>query len=242
MSQSKNKQLLPKLIIALAVTFIVPLSFYLVAKLLHKDKLQLPRRYGVEKFLPRTVDGKQVVDTEYHHVADLELINQLGQKVSLNKDLKGKILVVDFFFSHCPVVCPKLTKNMKLLLRAFRKDPKREEQLDNQIQFISITVDPERDSFQRLRIYADENGVDHDHWFMLTGEKKKIYDFVRNELVLTVGEGDGGAEDFIHTEKITVLDADRYIRGYYEGLDSLSIAKCAYDLSLLTMEKKKQTK
>jgi len=241
MSQPKSKNLLPKLLIAIAVTSLVPLSFFLIAKLLHKDRLQLPRRYGIEKLISKTVDGKQVVDTEYHHVSDLELINQLGQKISLNKDLKGKILVVDFFFSHCPVVCPKLTNNMKLLLRAFRKDPKREEQLGNQIQFISITVDPERDSFQRLRIYADQYGVDHDHWYMLTGDKKKIYDFARNELMLTVGEGDGGAEDFIHTEKITILDADRCIRGYYAGLDSLEISKCAYDLSLLTMEKKKQT-
>ncbi len=131
---------------------------------------------------------------------------------------------------------------MKLLLRAFRKDPKREEQLDNQIQFISLTVDPERDSFQQLRKFADQYGVDHDHWYMLTGDKKKIYDFARYELKLTVGEGDGGAEDFIHTEKITILDGDRFIRGYYAGLDSFEISKCAYDLSLLTMEKKKQTK
>ncbi len=242
MSQPKSKNLLLKLLIAIAVTSIVPLSFFLIAKLLHKDKLLLPRKYGVESIIPKTVKGKQVVDTEYHQVSDLVLVNQLGQSISLNKDLKGKILVVDFFFSHCPIVCPKLTKNMKLLLRAFRKDPKREEQLDNQIQFISLTVDPERDSFQQLRKFADQYGVDHDHWYMLTGDKKKIYDFARYELKLTVGEGDGGAEDFIHTEKITILDGDRFIRGYYAGLDSFEISKCAYDLSLLTMEKKKQTK
>ena len=242
MSQPKSKNLLLKLLIAIAVTSIVPLSFFLIAKLLHKDKLLLPRKYGVESIIPKKVEGKQVVDTEYHQVSDLVLVNQLGQSISLNKDLKGKILVVDFFFSHCPIVCPKLTKNMKLLLRAFRKDPKREEQLDNQIQFISLTVDPERDSFQQLRKFADQYGVDHDHWYMLTGDKKKIYDFARYELKLTVGEGDGGAEDFIHTEKITILDGDRFIRGYYAGLDSFEISKCAYDLSLLTMEKKKQTK
>lgn len=242
MSQPKRKNFLPKLLIAIAVTSLVPLSFFLIAKFLHKDKLLLPRKYGVESIIPKKVEGKQVVDTEYHQVSDLVLVNQLGQSISLNKDLKGKILVVDFFFSHCPIVCPKLTKNMKLLLRAFRKDPKREEQLDNQIQFISLTVDPERDSFQQLRKFADQYGVDHDHWYMLTGDKKKIYDFARYELKLTVGEGDGGAEDFIHTEKITILDGDRFIRGYYAGLDSFEISKCAYDLSLLTMEKKKQTK
>jgi protein SCO1/2 len=237
-----KKVFLPKIFLAIAVTFLVPLSFYLIAKLLHKDKLNLPRRYGFEKLVTKTVDGKQIIDSDFHHVTDLVLVNQLGQQVSLNNDLKGKILVVNFFFSHCPIICPKLTNNIKLLQRAFRKDPKREAQLDNQIQFISLTVDPERDSFQQLRMYADHYGVNHDHWYLLTGEKKKIYDFARNELLLSVGQGDGGAEDFIHTENITILDADRCIRGYYAGLDSLAIAKCAYDLSLLTMEKKKQTK
>ena len=112
-----------------------------------------------------------------------------------------------------------------------------ESNLDTAVQFISITVDPLRDSFQALRAYADRYKVNHDHWWFLTGDKKSIYDYARNELHLTVGPGDGGADDFIHTEDLILLDGNREIRGYYEGLDTASIRKCADDIVLLTLEK-----
>jgi protein SCO1/2 len=160
--------------------------------------------------------------------------------VSLNKDLKGKILIVDFFFTTCPDVCPKLTSNLALLQKAFKKDPKKEFVIGNEIQLLSITVDPGRDSVPVLRAYADRYAVDHDRWWFLTGGKPAIYNYARNELGLSVQPGDGGAEDFIHTKKIVVIDQDRYIRGYYDGTDSVALKKCADDVVLLTLEKKKK--
>ena len=146
--------------------------------------------------------------------------------------------MIDFFFSTCPSVCPRLSKNMKQLQTSFRKDTKKEASLDTIVQFISITVNPEHDSFPVLRKYADRFGANHDHWWFLTGSKKTIYDFARNELHLTVGPGDGGADDFIHTEQFALIDKDRYIRGYYNGTNDTSVRKCADDIVLLTMERK----
>ena len=229
-----------KLLLAIAIAVLVPLSFFLAAKLLKKDHLNMPRYYISEKINGRMVDGKMQYDTIFHRIADLRLTNQMGDMISLNNDLKGKILVIDFIYTSCPSVCPRLTANMKMLQQAFRKDPKKESSLSNDVQLVSITVDPKRDSFQQMRRYADRFGVNHDDWYFLTGDKKDIYDFARNELGVSVQPGDGSEEDFIHTQKIVVVDQNRYIRGYYDGLDSIAIGQCAYDISLLSIEKKKR--
>lgn len=233
-SQKSNK----KIFLALVVAVLLPLSFYLVTNELSKGKVKMPHYYLVDKVDTSTVNGKQEADTIYHRVADIELTNQLGEKVWLNKSLPGKALVLDFFFTTCPSICPRLTKNMLLLQTSFKKDPKKEASLDTIVQFISITVNPGYDSFQVLRDYADRFGANHDHWWFLTGDKKAIYNFMRNELGVTTGPGDGGADDFIHTSRFVLLDKDRYIRGYYNGLNDTEVRKCADDIVLLTLERK----
>jgi len=202
----------------------------------------MPGHYGVERIDSAMVNGKLETDTTYHRVADLALINQLGDRITLDSTLKGRMLVVDFFFVNCPTICPVLSGNMALLQKAFRHNPKIENGLDNSVQFISITVNPERDSFPELRKYADRFGANHDHWWFLTGDKRSIYNFARNELKLAVGPGDGGADDFIHTEKMVLIDAKRNIRGYYDGLDTMQVKKCADDIVLITMEKEHKRK
>ena len=227
-----------KFILGLAVAVLVPLFCFLVVSRLSKGKSRMPGYYGLERIDSQVQGGKVSYDTVYHQVADVQLINQFGKKVSLNNDLKGKMLVIDFFFTTCPSICPRLTDNMRKLQKSYMKDPKKESSLDTVVQFISITVNPERDSFQVMRAYADRFGANHDHWWFLTGDKKSIYSFARNELKVTVGPGDGGAEDFIHTEKMVLLDRDRLVRGYYDGLKDTSVLRCADDIVYLTLERK----
>lgn len=231
-----------KFVIGLAVACLLPLSFYLIAKLLKKDHIIMPKYYRVEKVDTTIIDGQQKYDSTFHQVKELELINQLGDTVRMNGGLKNKIIIINFFFTNCPSVCPQLTRNMAMFQKAFRKDAKKEFRIADEIQLVSITVDPVRDTFHALRVYADKFGVDHDHWWFLTGDKHTIYDYARNELGLITGAGDGGADDFIHTEKIIVLDKQRFIRGYYDGLDTASLKKCADDVVLLTLEKKRKKK
>lgn len=228
--------------LGLAVAFLLPLSFYLIAKVMSKDKIFLPGYYVVDR-LDTITDGSKVkIDSVFHQVRDIKLTNQFGKQISLNEDLKGKILVIDFFFANCPSICPRLTANMGMLQKAFRRNPKMESSLDTAVHFISITVNPERDTFQALREYAEKHNVNHDHWWFLTGPKKDIYNYARNELRVYTTPGDGGADDFVHTEKLVLLDQDRYIRGYYNGLDTVDLRKCADDIVLLTLEKKKKRK
>jgi protein SCO1/2 len=231
--QKQNNNFFLRIAAAIFILIGLPLFCYLAVKELSKGKVKMPRYYGIERI--DSADSKKP-DTVYHKINDLVLTNQLGQQVSLNNYLKGKILVIDFFFTTCPSVCPRLTENMRVLQNSFKKDPKKEESLEDNVAFVSITIDPAHDSFPALRAYADRHGANPDHWWFLTGDKKTIYNFARNELHLPVGPGDGGADDFIHTEKLTLLDTDRYIRGYYNGLDNIAVRKCADDIVLLTME------
>ncbi len=209
----------------------VPIGAYLFLKLNgHDGHIKLPKTFGIEKIDSRTEDGKTTYDTTYHTVNDIRLISQLGDTVSINETLKGKILIINFFFTSCVTICPELTKNMKLLNKAYKKN-------DSSIRFLSISVDPDNDSVLRLRQYADKYDANHDKWLFLTGNKKEIYNFARKELFLTLGEGDGGKDDFIHPDKFVLVDKYRNIRGYYNGLDSNNVRVCAEDAAYLMVEK-----
>lgn len=229
MTKEKNY----KFLIGIAVVILLPLSFYLLVKVLSKDNISLPDYFIVDGIDTVVEDGTTYYDSIYHKVADVQLTNQLGKDVAINKDLADKIVVVNFFFTTCPTICPKLTQHVKMLQQAFKKN-------DTTVHLVSITVDPERDSFPALRDYSERYDVDHDHWWMMTGERAEIYNYARNELHVVMSEGGQGVEDFIHTQKLVLLDKERHIRGYYDGLDTAELRRCADDIILLTMEKKRK--
>lgn len=225
-----------KFFLGLAVAVVLPLSFYIIAKALKKDKIVMPRYYIADRVDSQEVAGKMTYDTVFHKTAELQAINQFGDQIGINKDLNGRILVVNFFFTTCPSVCPQLTRNMKMLQNAFRPTPMKKN--DKAVHFVSITVDPGRDTAQALFDYAKRYKADMNSWWFLTGDKKALYNYARHELHVVAPEGDGGADDFIHSQQLVLIDADRNVRGYYNGLDSLEVGKCAYDIGQLNMEKK----
>jgi protein SCO1/2 len=92
-------------ILALLMAILLPLTGYWMVKYYSKDAVHIPRRYFYDDVRQVEKKGKIVSDTLWHQVKNISFTNQLGQKVSLN-DLKGKILVIDFFFSRCPSICP----------------------------------------------------------------------------------------------------------------------------------------
>lgn len=214
----------------------LPLFFYVLAKSLGKDKLEMPVFYAGSRPIPAKQALQWQQQGKLKPVADLQAVNQFGDHISLNKNLAGKMLAIDFIFTRCTDYCPRLTQQMHQLEYAFHKKPMK--QNDTMVQFISITVDPGHDSAAVLREYAQQAGADENRWWFLTGDKKAIYQWMRQELHLAVPDGNGGADDFIHTQKIILLDENRYIRGYYDGLDTNEIIRCANDLGLLAMEKK----
>jgi protein SCO1 len=223
-----------KAVIALCLAILLPVVSYFIVKGVSSDAVKMPPHYFPEYTTDTVIEGKRVTDTVWHQLADITLVNQLGDSVSLH-DLRGKIVVADYFFSRCPTICPRLTRNMHHLQNALKlTDLKR---ADSQfIHFISFTVDPQHDSVEVLRRYATRFGVNDDMWWLLTGPKKTIYDFALKELMLGLQdkEVDSG---FVHSTRFVLIDKKGTVRGFYDGLDTARLSDLSRDIGLLQLEK-----
>lgn len=221
-----------KAIMGLMLAILLPLTGYYMVKYYSSDAIQMPRRYFFDSVAMVEKNGKIIPDTIWHHVNNINFVNQLGKKVSLDS-LKGKILVIDFFFSRCPAVCPGLAKSMKKLQDSYANSK------DSIVQFISVSIDPAHDSVTQLRNFADKFTFNHDSWWFVTGDRKEIYDFALNEIKASVADTEVDSA-FIHTENFFLLDKDRVVRGWYNGFDTLKQAQLVKDIPLLMLEKTKK--
>jgi protein SCO1/2 len=227
-----------KALLAIAVAVLIPVVGYMIVKAASDKAVEMPHHYLPDSIVNVVKDGKMTTDTVWHKVADIRLINQLGDTVSLY-DIKGKVIVADFFFTSCAYICPKLTRNMVRLQRSFQKGGDPMHPPDSSIvQFVSFTIDPERDSVARLKQYADRFGVNHDNWWFLTGSKDSIYNFIFQQLKVDKYDTEGPIDpNFAHTQRFVLLDKNFNVRGYYNGLDSVALGGLAKDISLLMLEK-----
>ncbi len=214
------------------IVLLVPLAGYFIVKFYSKDAVHMPKRYFYDDVAAREKGGKTITDTVWHSVKNISFTNQLGQKVSLD-DAKGKVIVVNFFFTRCPSICPGLTRNMKRVQESFLKNPEI-------VQFISISVDPEHDSVHNLRKFADRFNVNHDSWWFVTGDKKEIYDFAFNEIKASVADVNVDTA-FVHTENFFLLDSNRVVRGWYNGFDTAKLAQLAMDIPTLMLERDRKS-
>ncbi len=218
-----------KAILALLLAVFVPAVSYLLVKFYSERAVQMPPRYFYDSVAVNEKNGKTTYDTIWHHVKNISFTNQLGQQVSLY-DIKGKIIVVDFFFTRCPTFCPGMARSMKKLQDSFKKND------TSIVQFISVSIDPLHDSVPQLRKFADKFNVNPDSWWLVTGDKKEIYDFALQEMKASIAdtEIDTG---FIHTQNFFLLDREKIVRGWYNGFDSAAQQKLVRDIPLLMLEK-----
>ena len=231
-----------KSLIGLSVALLLPLTCYLILRYTSGSAVDMPRKYLLDSTVTRVDNGKEITDSIWHTTANIRLQNQLGDTVSLY-DKPGKILVLDLFFTSCASICPKLTANMAKLQQSFIRGGNLRKKIDSSIvQFVSISIDPERDSVAVLKKYADHFGVNHDNWWMLTGNRDSIYRFVFEELKVDQYSKEPINPDFVHTSRFILIDKEYKVRGYYDGLDTVSISKLARDIGLLMLEKDKTQK
>lgn len=181
--------------------------------------------YNSPDFTPRWISEGSDSLKEFHQIRPFNLVNQSGAQLT-EKDFEGKIYVADFFFTSCPGICPKMTKNMLLLQEAFQDD--------DEVLLISHSVTPESDSVPILRGYADMNDVQDGKWHLVTGERSEIYDLGRNEYFVEENMGvEKSDNDFLHTENFVLVDKDRHIRGIFNGLNKGEINQLIADIKTL---------
>ena len=179
--------------------------------------------YQPSQLNPALVDPSAMRE-ENHRILDFNLVNHLGDTVTL-ADVQGQILVVDFFFTRCATICPLMSKNLQRIHD--RLGP------DAPVQLMSHSVTPVADSASVLAAYADKHGADPDLWWFLTGEKSEIYTLARKSYFSCLDEGDGGFQDFVHTENIVLVDDQGRLRGFYDGTDSKAMSQLFSDLEFL---------
>ena len=225
-----------KALYAVMLAMLLPLVSYFLVKRYSESAVSMPRHYLPDSIIVKTKNGKQITDTIWHKLADFSLNNQLGKTISW-KEMEGKIIIADFFFTHCPTICPVLTKNMKRLQESITNAERVGDKTNQSVHFLSFSIDPERDSVERLKYWADHFQINPDQWWLLTGNKKTIYDLAIHEMKIPVEDGQGIDTNFMHTDHFVLIDSNRYVRGYYHGLDSASLAKLSKDIVLLTLEK-----
>jgi protein SCO1 len=227
-------------LLVLTLLIVIPTLCYFLVNRLSEQAVNMPPHFYPDSVVNKVVRGKSVSDTVWHKIQNISLVNQLGDTVSLY-DVGNKIIIADFFFTRCPSICPTLTRNMKGLQDALKgKDPRR---LDTPfVHFLSFSVDPVRDSVPVLKKYSDRYGVNPDVWWLMTGPRDSIYNFALNELKLGLQDGEGVDSNFIHTNRFVLIDKNKVVRGYYNGLDTASMSKLAEDLTLLMLERDKNKK
>lgn len=221
-----------KAILGLLLATVLPFAGYVAVKYYSEQAVQMPPRYFYDSVDTVKQDGRISIDTAWHKVKNITFINQLGETVALDS-LKKKIIVIDFFFTRCPSICPGLALRMKKLQESFTNSN------DSIVQFISVSVDPEHDSVPQLRKFANRYTSNHDNWWFVTGNKKEIYDFAFKELKASIADTEIDST-FIHTENFFLLDRHRVVRGWYNGFDSVKQAKLVRDIPLLMLEKEKK--
>ncbi len=219
-------------VMGIFLAIVLPMMGYILVKHYSEAAVQMPRRYFFDSVATVEKNGKISTDTIWHKVKNMTFTNQLGKTVTLDS-LKGKILVINFFFTRCPTICPGLARNMKRLQDSYTNSR------DSIVQFISISIDPEHDSVPQLRKFADRYTTNHDSWWFVTGNKKEIYDFALQEIKASVADSEVDTA-FIHTQNFFLLDRDRVIRGWFDGFDTVKQARLVRDIPLLMLEKRKK--
>ena len=210
-------------IIRIGLLFII---FVAIGYFLLTPEKKLPV-YNPADVNPKLVDASVKHKRSNHKIADFRLINQNGDTIT-EEDYNDKIYIADFFFTRCQTICPIMTINMSEL-QAFYKN-------DGDIMFLSHSVTPFIDSVSVLRKYADEKGVIDGKWNLVTGDKMHIYNLARKSYFAVLDEGDGGAQDFIHTEQFILVDKKKQIRGFYDGTDKAEMNRIFEDIEILKKE------
>lgn len=152
-------------------------------------------------------------------VPEFAFINQDGDTFT-EKRLLDKITVLDFMFTNCPGPCPMMTHNMAGLYNDFAGV--------SEVQFISVTVDPDNDSQETLKNYASLNGVNDQRWNFLFSGIDSIKKLKRDGFMLFADDLPRG-----HAIKFVLIDAEGNIRQYYDGTDKASMKILRKDITLL---------
>jgi len=181
--------------------------------------LFLLREIQVQRLGNRTINN-------YGSVPAFQLTNQSGRPFG-SADLAGKIWIADFIYTTCPGPCPMISSRMSEMQKPLVK---------TDVHLVSVTVDPEKDTPQMLREYANRLQAEPGRWDFLTGPKSAIYDLSRRGFKLVAAEHDGENGEPLHSTRMILVDRHGQIRGYYDATEADAITRLLADTNHLLKE------
>ena len=194
--------------------------------------------YAVPKIVDRLFGVDELL--KFEKVPAFQFTDQDNQLVS-NADYENKVYVVEFFFTSCPTICPRMNENMVKIQKEFYGNPS--------FGIASISIDPERDSPEVLKAYAVDKGATLKNWHFLTGDKSEVYAFSNDGFKLYAGENKDAEGGFEHSGLFALIDKNGYIRSrtvkngdienpikFYNGLEDNEIQWLKEDIKLLLKE------
>lgn len=197
----------------------------LLASCTNETKLPILGHRSTEE---KMVNGKMVVDTIYESIPPFSFLNQ-DSLVITNANLKGKIVVADFFFISCPTICPIMKKEMIRVYEAYKGNP--------EVMLISHTIDPEHDTLALLKDFSKRLGSDGKQWMFLTGDREKIYELAEKGYYSTAMADSLEPGGFVHSGGFILLDKNQHTRGVYNGTEPKEVDQLISDMKLLLKEK-----
>jgi len=215
-------------IIALGVVAVVgvTISYYIMT-----DREEVLPIYNPNDLNAEMVDDSLQNVGFGHRIGAFFFKNQYDKTISLD-EVRGKIHVAEYFFTHCQSICPVMNEQMQRVHKKFKSN--------DDVKILSFTVDPENDDVKRMKWYADKHGASGNNWHFLTGDKTDLYRLARTSyFTLKPAEarnlGDAGS-DFIHTNNFVLVDRELRIRGYYDGTNPKEVDQMMEDMELLLEE------
>lgn len=193
----------------------IPLLAFTLVNYVESNSKSLP--YYGENFV-------EIKKSEAREVGDFEFTNQDGLTQAITF-VKGKVWIACYFFTTCPTICPRMIAGMGDIQREFSDEA--------QLRMVSFTVDPDKDTPEVLKQYASIRNINTAQWNLLTGNKKDLYKYARKELTLLATDGDGGPQDFMHIDRLVLIDQNNLIRGYYDGTESTEVKQLIKDIRKL---------
>ena len=191
--------------------FLILLSVFLLLSISCKEKLPI---------------DKDLTKKSYN------LINQEGEAVVFPDIIKGQITVMGFIFTHCPDICPMTTHNMYLT------EKKLKEEGINDVKFVALSFDPDRDTPEVLKKFAEVRELDFNSWTLLTGEINTVNDLLKRFDVKAIKtdettDAEGNYEySMMHTDRISLIDENGRLRKNYKG-STINIEELVNDIKTL---------
>jgi protein SCO1/2 len=230
----KNKFPLAKILILVTILAVPGFLYYLLQEK-GKNRYKPLSIFGPKEVVAtfHTKRGEKIPDTIYHHIPSFQLLSSTGDSINI-KDFKGKLTIVNFFYSNNKEIVPKINEGLSSLYDEYK---------DNKlIKFLSISVDPKKDSTAVLSKYAKQLNAKKDKWEIATADTAKLYPIIRNQFFVNVLKDPQNQPRFIFSDKLILLDAELRIRGYYTATSYNEIKRLSDETKVMITEELRKIK